>query len=181
VTDVILTHLHLDHAGGTARAGPGGTLELAFPNATYHVQRRQLRWAHHPSEIDASGFDRATCRMLEQSGKLHLMEGETELFEGVQVCVSEGHTVGMQLVRVQDEGLEVVFCADLIPTAYHLTLTHSSAYDLYPLTLIEEKKTLLAHAVEEDAVLFFAHDPRIAACRVRDADGVVVPAEPVSF
>lgn len=176
VTDVILTHLHLDHAGGTIhrREGGGGGVELAFPNATIHLQRRNWKWAHAPSERDAPSYPIENFQLLEQCGQLHLIEGETELYEGVQICVSEGHTVGMQLVRVQSEGQAVVFCGDLIPTTAHLKPHYLTAFDLYPLTAIEEKKMLLAQAVESGALLYLEHDPKVAACRVREVDGEVV-------
>jgi hypothetical protein len=45
------------------------------------------------------------------------------------------------------------------------------AYDLQPLTTIEEKKVVLAEALEDDGVLFFSHDPAMAACRLREEDG----------
>lgn len=181
ITDLILTHLHLDHAGGTTRRADSGAIELAFPNATYHLQRRQWKWAHSPSERDAHAFLHPDFELLERTGRLHLIEGETELYDGVQICVSEGHTVGMQLVRVQSGDTEVVYCGDLVPTRAHLRPHYHMAYDLYPLTIIEEKKMLLAQAVEESSILYFEHDPDVAACRVREVEGEVVAGEIVSF
>ena len=68
----------------------------------------------------------------------------------------------------------VVFCGDLVPTTAHLRASWTAAYDLYPLTVIEEKKKLLAQAIEEDWVLFFEHDPNVAACTVKDEGGHAV-------
>ena len=163
ITDVVFTHLHFDHAGGTTRDGA-----LAFPNATYHLQRRHWKWAHHPSEKDAHSFRREDYAALESSGRLHLLEGATELYEGIHLFISEGHTVGLQLVRVEAGDQTVVFCGDLVPTTAHLRPPWVAAYDLYPLTVIEEKKQLLAQALEERWILFFEHDPVVAACTVKD-------------
>jgi glyoxylase-like metal-dependent hydrolase (beta-lactamase superfamily II) len=163
ITDVVLTHLHFDHAGGTNRDGA-----LAFPNATYHLQRRHWKWAHQPSEKDAGSFRREDYAPLESSGRLHLLEGATELYPGIHLFLSEGHTVGLQLVRVESENQTLVFCGDLVPTTAHLKPSWVAAYDLYPLTVIEEKKQLLAQAVEEKWLLFFEHDPQVAACTVKD-------------
>lgn len=167
ITDVVLTHLHFDHAGGTARE-EGGTRHLAFPKATYHLQRRHWQWAHRPTDKDAGSFRRQDFDLLESSGRLHLLEGPTELVTGVQLIVSEGHTVGLQLVRLEAGGRTLVFCGDLIPTTAHLRAPWITAFDLYPLTALEEKKQLLAQAVEESHVLFLEHDPKVAACTVRD-------------
>jgi glyoxylase-like metal-dependent hydrolase (beta-lactamase superfamily II) len=164
ITDVVLTHLHFDHAGGTTLEGG----RLAFPNATYHMQRRHRKWAHQPSEKDKGSFRHEDFEPLEASGRLHLLEGATELYDGVHLFISEGHTVGLQLVRVETEAGTCVFCGDLVPTTAHLKPAWVAAYDLYPLTVIEEKKQLLAQALEEHWVLFFEHDPNVAACTVKD-------------
>ena len=182
ITDVVLSHLHFDVAGGTTRE-EGGELRLSFPRATVHLQRRQWKWAHQPTEKDAGSFRRDDFALLERSGLLHLLEGATELYAGVNLFVSEGHTVGMQLVRLEAEEQTLVFCADLIPTTAHLHAPWISAYDLYPLTAIEEKRQLLAQAVEEGWKLFFSRDPHVAICTVKDdgsgqvvVDRVLAPA-----
>jgi glyoxylase-like metal-dependent hydrolase (beta-lactamase superfamily II) len=180
VTDVVLTHLHFDHAGGTTRL-EGGRLSLSFPNATHHVQRRAWKWAHQSSEKDSGSFLPDTFDLLERSGKLHLIEGATELYDGIELFVSEGHTVGLQLVRVVDGEHSLVYCGDLVPTSSHLRSSWVMAYDLYPLTSIEEKKMVLAQAVEDGSVLFFEHDPVIAGCTVKDEHGQVVVDKLVTF
>jgi glyoxylase-like metal-dependent hydrolase (beta-lactamase superfamily II) len=171
VTDVVLTHLHLDHAGGTSRRRPDGGLELAFPNATYHLQRSNWLWAHAPTEREAASYLAEDFALLEHSGRFHLVEGETELFPGLELIVSEGHTVGQQLPRFHGEGGHLTCCGDLVPTRAHLRLPWITAYDLHPLTTLEEKKVLLAQALEDDGILFFEHDPEVAACRLGEADG----------
>jgi len=174
VTDVILTHLHFDHAAGVVRVGPDGELTPAFPRATHHVQRRHLKWAEHATEKDSGSFRPDEIARLGRAGLLHLLDGDTEIFAGVEVLVSEGHTVGQQLVRVRGGGQTLLYCADVIPTRAHLRLPWVMGYDLYPLTTIEEKKAILAQAVEEGWILFFEHDPVVAACRVREERGQVV-------
>jgi len=181
ITDVVITHLHREHAGGISRRLPDGEFDLAFPRATFHLQRRALRWAHHPSERDATSFRLEDFALLERSGRLHLCEGETELFEGVQVVVSDGHSVGMQLVYVEADDTEVLCASDLLPTAGHIGLPWQMAADLYPLTGLEEKKMLLAQALETNSILFLPHETSFAACRLSEEDGAVVPGELVEF
>lgn len=181
ITDVVITHLHFDHAGGVTHRRRDGARVLSFPRATYHVQRRQWAWAHHPTERDRQSFMAEAYALLEESGRLHLLEGETELCPGLTVHVSEGHTVGMQLVRVSADGASLVHCADLIPTSAHLRVAWHMGYDLYPLTCMEEKRMLLAQAIEEGWTLFFEHDPRIAACKVREEKGEAAIASVVDL
>ena len=181
VTDVILTHLHREHAGGLTRRMPDGKLDLSFPNATFHLQRRQFRWAHHPTERDASSYREDDWSLLEQCGRLHLCDSEMELFEGVQVGVCEGHAVGHQIVQVESEDAVVMCAGDLIPTAGHLRPAWQMASDLYPLTGLEEKKMLLAQALESGTIVFFSHELRFAACLLAEDEGGVVAGEPVAF
>lgn len=181
ITDVVLTHLHFDHAGGTVR-DDHGTSCLNFPKATYHLQRRHWKWAHQATDKDRGSFRPEDFAPLEKSGQLHLLEGGTELYPGVNLFVSEGHTVGLQLVRLEAGDQTLVFCGDLIPTTAHLKPAWIAAYDLYPLTVIEEKKQLLAQAVEEGWFLFLEHDPNVAMCTVKDdGHGQVVVDRVVSL
>src|SRR5512140_1371154 len=180
ITDVVLTHLHFDHAGGAVRM-KGDEEVLSFPNATHHVQRRNWAWSHHSTERDRGSFRTDLFRLLERDGTLHLIEGQQELFPGFEVFVSEGHTVGQQLVRVEDEDKVLVFCGDLIPTSAHLLPPWAMAYDLYPLTAMEEKRVLLAQAIEERWILAFDHDPKVAACTVKEVEGEATVDEVISL
>ncbi|MCM2332682.1 MAG: MBL fold metallo-hydrolase [Anaeromyxobacteraceae bacterium] len=171
VTDVLLTHLHADHVGGLVRPGADGAPALAFPRATHHVQRQAWHWAQAPSEKDRGSFLASGLSLLEHSPLLHLVEGEEPLLPDAELTVSEGHTPGLQLPRFHGDGTHLTFCGDLIPTHAHLRPAWLTAYDLHPLTAIEEKKVLLAEALEDDGVLAFGHDPTMPACRLREVEG----------
>lgn len=180
ITDVIISHLHWDQSGGLVR-DQDGTPSLTFPRAVHHVQRRNWKWAHTPSAHDRRTFRHSDLDALERSGRLHFVEGETEILDGILLVPSEGHTVGQQLVRVQDEGETILYCGDTIPTAAHVRIAWGMGYDLYPLTVIEEKKQILAEALEENWLLFLARDSRFAACSVREDMGRAVVDETFEF
>jgi glyoxylase-like metal-dependent hydrolase (beta-lactamase superfamily II) len=167
VTDVVLTHLHFDHAGGTTRRSAAGAVELTFPRATHHVQRRNWEHAQRPNDRDRGSYLAENFAALEGSGRLDLLDGPGELFPGFHVFLSEGHTPGLQLVRLEGDGRALLYCADLIPTSAHLQPAWGMGYDLQPAVLLEEKKALLARAAAEKSIIVFEHDPRIAACTVR--------------
>jgi glyoxylase-like metal-dependent hydrolase (beta-lactamase superfamily II) len=169
---VVLSHLHADHAGGLTRPGPDGAPVLSFPRAAHHLQREAWHWAHGPSEKDRGSFRPEDFDLLAHSSLLHLVEGEEPLFPDVELIVSEGHTAGQQLLRFHGGGTHLTWCGDLIPTHAHLRPAWVTAYDLHPLTSIEEKKVLLAEALEDDGILCLGHDAAMAACRLREVDGV---------
>jgi glyoxylase-like metal-dependent hydrolase (beta-lactamase superfamily II) len=181
VTDVVLTHLHFDHAGGAARRAPDGGLELSFPRAIHHVQRRAWQLAHAPSEKDHASFRPEDFELLQHSNLLHLVEGDARPFPDVEIIASEGHTAGQQIPRFHGDGTHVTYCGDVIPTHAHLRPTWVMAYDVLPLTTIEEKKVLMAEALEDDGVLVFEHDPLMAACRLREEEGHPVFREAVEL
>jgi glyoxylase-like metal-dependent hydrolase (beta-lactamase superfamily II) len=161
VTDVILTHLHFDHAGGTTRADGS----LVFPRARHYVQRVQWEWAQHPSMKDRGSYRAEDFRAL--TGQVTLLEGRGDLAPGIEVLPVDGHTPAMQLPRIHGDGKSVLYCADLVPTAAHVRAPWIMAYDNEPMKTAAEKVELLGRAAEEGWILFLEHDARHAAVRVR--------------
>jgi len=159
VTDVILTHLHFDHAGGSTVRLEDGTLAPAFPRATYWIQAEHLEWAKAPSERDGASFAPDDFLPLLDAGRLRTVEGEAEILPGVRVLVFHGHTPAMQLPLIRDEENTVFYCADLIPMHSHLRLPYIMGYDLRPLVTLREKKQILARASKEGWLLFLEHEP----------------------
>lgn len=169
VTDVILTHLHFDHAGGSVLRSDGD-LALAFPNATHYIQRRHWDWAMNPSDRDRASFLPDNYMPVHEAGKLQPLDGEEELFPGVSLHVVEGHTFGQQLVRVRDGARSVLYAADLIPMSAHVPGPWIMGYDLQPLRTLEEKNALLSRAVSDGDILIFEHDRYVEAATVSLSD-----------
>jgi glyoxylase-like metal-dependent hydrolase (beta-lactamase superfamily II) len=165
ITDVIITHLHFDHAGGITYLN-NGQPEMTFPNAIHHVQGEQWDWAVNPSEKDGASFIKDDFQILETKNKLNKLSGPMELFPGVELLVMYGHTQGMQLMKLSDPQNTLLYCADLIPTSSHIPVPWVMAYDNNPLITMNEKKRLLPLAVEEQWILFYEHDPDLTASSV---------------
>jgi glyoxylase-like metal-dependent hydrolase (beta-lactamase superfamily II) len=166
ITDVILTHLHFDHAGG-ATTFRDGRLQPTFPKARYYVQRRNLETAQQPNLRERASYYAPNFEPLIEAGVLTLLDGDTdEILPGISVRVSNGHTQGQQMVRIHDDKTNLVYCADVIPTSSHVRLAWVMGYDLDPLTLIEEKRQVLSPSADENWILFFEHDPYADAGRV---------------
>lgn len=167
VTDVILTHLHFDHAGGATERGPDGALRPTFPAADYHVQRAHWEWAHESVREQAS-FLAENMDPLEASGRLILSDGEASPFPNLSYVLADGHTRAQQLVLVEGggEAAPLLFAADLIPTAAHVPLLWVMAYDVEPLQTLREKERVLDRAAEGGWTVVFEHDPETVAARV---------------
>jgi glyoxylase-like metal-dependent hydrolase (beta-lactamase superfamily II) len=179
ITDVILTHLHFDHAGGATKPDANGKLVAAFPNATYYVQEENYKWAINPNPREKASYLKENFIPLVEAGKLKFVNGETELFEGVSPYLSNAHTKGQQLVKVTGGGQTLIYCCDLIPMAAHLPIPYTMGYDLFPLDIMAEKKKLLEQAEAENWTLFFEHDPFIHACTVQAGEKGIVQKESV--
>lgn len=169
VTDVILTHLHFDHAGGATTRDSDGTLRPTFPEATVYVQRTHWDWAHE-SEREAASFLAENMDPLDASGRLSLLDGDEPPAPGLRLHVVDGHTRGQQLVSVHDGRQSLLFAADLVPTAAHVPLLWIMAYDVEPLKTLAEKRRLLGEAADNDWTLVFEHDPEVATARVTMTD-----------
>lgn len=165
VTDVILTHLHFDHAGGsTCRVN--GEVKPAFPRARYLVQEAHWQQAIHPTEKDRGSFMPDDYLPLKEHRVIEFLDGECTLFPDLSVLVVNGHTTAQQLPLVSDGKSTLLFSCDLFPTTNHIPLPYIMAYDLRPLVTLEEKKRILQHAVDNDWILFFEHDPLTPAGKV---------------
>jgi glyoxylase-like metal-dependent hydrolase (beta-lactamase superfamily II) len=165
ITDVILTHLHFDHAGGTTYL-EDNQLKPTFPNAVHHLQGEHWDWALQPSEKDRASFLIDDYLLLEENNLLNKLTGSGELFPGLEALVMFGHTPGMQVVKISDSNQTLLFCADLIPTASHIPIPWVMAYDNNPMITMNEKNKILSLAVKENWILFFEHDPYRTAATV---------------
>lgn len=174
VTDVILTHLHFDHAGGST-VRRGGKLVPAFPRATYYVQRDHWEWSQRPTDRDRASFMPDDYMPLWESGALELVDGQREIFPGIEMVVCNGHTTAQQLPKITDGNSTLLFCCDLIPTASHVPYAYIMGYDLRPLVTLEEKKRILPSAHAGHWTLFLQHDPQSAAVTLKATEkGFVV-------
>lgn len=171
VTDVILTHLHFDHAGGATSFREGRVVPF-FEKATYYVQASHLEIARRPNIRERASFFGVNFEPLMEGGQLQVVGGpQRNLLSNISVTLSSGHTEGMQIVHIHDEKTTLIYCADLIPTASHIRRAWIMGYDLQPIKIIEEKEQLLSEAANQHWILFFEHDPEIQAARIgRDGD-----------
>lgn len=161
ITDVILSHLHFDHCGGSI-IRQGDELVPAFKNAVYWCNERHWKWATEPNEREKASFLKENILPIKSSGQLQMVPmpdwNTTEFSANISLRFVHGHTDAMMLPQINYKDRTVVFMADLLPSAGHIPLPYVMAYDMYPLTTLQEKKSFLHEALENNYILFFEHD-----------------------
>lgn len=170
ITDIILTHLHFDHAGGNTYYGEGGEVKLSFPNAVFHLQRKHYEWANNPTDRDKASFFPENYLPLEQNKMLKLINGKHNFDEVISLIPVNGHTNNMQMVKISDGEETLLYMADLVPMMSHLPLPYIMGYDLFPLITLEEKRNYLTEAAENKYTLFFEHDPVNECAKINMTD-----------
>ncbi len=158
ITDVLMTHLHFDHCGGSVKKDENGKLVPAFPNATYWSHVSHWAWAMNPNAREKASFLKENFVPLQEHGQLKFADETQELFPGFRVFLSSGHTECMMIPLINYKGRTVAYMADLLPSAGHIPMPYIMAYDVRPLETLEEKGRFLKTALEKDFVLFFEHD-----------------------
>jgi len=182
VTDVILTHLHFDHAGGISRYRPNSTeIELSFPRAQVFLQEANLENAKQPNVKERASYLPENYGCLEDA-MVSLVRGSIRIYPDLWLHQIDGHTVGQQWVEVRDGSRSIMYATDLVPTSHHLPLPFHMGYDINAGALLQEKEAFLTKAVESDSIVVFEHDPEVPAATIgRDARGHFCVREVVAF
>lgn len=186
ITDVILTHLHFDHCGGSI-VREGDKLLPAFKNATYWSNEEHWEWATKPNEREKASFLKENISPIQESGQLKFVDlpnadwdaskplPEQHFSDTISLRFVEGHTAGMMLPQIKYKNRTLIFMADLLPSAGHIPIPYVMAYDMFPLTTLHEKKSFLAEALEQNYVLFFEHDAMHECCDLQQTEKGIRP------
>ncbi len=162
ITDMVLTHLHFDHCGGSIKYNSDRTkLEPAFKNAKYYSNKKHWDWAIHPNAREKASFLKENIIPIQESGQLNFIDSNTELIPGLTFLEVNGHTEAMMLPIINYKDTTIAYMADLIPSTGHIPIPYVMGYDMRPLATIQEKELILNKALENNWKLFFEHDPTI--------------------
>ncbi len=163
---VIDTHLHADHCGGNTRR-IGDQIVPTFPRAEYWIQRLEMSEAWYPNERTAGTYFAENFKPLEEA-RVCLLSGDTRVTDQVRCVITRGHTRAHSSVLIESRGEKAMFLADAVARAVYMEkMAWIPAYDVEPLESLETKRRLRDWALEENALLIFQHDPRIAFGRLK--------------
>jgi glyoxylase-like metal-dependent hydrolase (beta-lactamase superfamily II) len=168
---VLASHLHFDHVGGFTVRDDAGRLVPAFPRARYIARTDEWEDATHPHERNRASYLAENFVPLAEAGVLELVAGDEPIMRGVRVVRTGGHTMHHQIVMIESGGRTAVFAADLMPTTAHVDVPWIMAYDLYPMDTLAFKRRFVREAIDREYLIFFEHDPEIAAGYIRESGG----------
>jgi glyoxylase-like metal-dependent hydrolase (beta-lactamase superfamily II) len=149
VTMVVLTHLHEEYAGGSTHMTSSGRIVPTFANARYVVQRDDYAAALVPSERSSRLYRRDDFTPLDEAGQLDLVDGRTELVNGIWLEPAAGPTPGHQIVTAVRHDTTYVFMGLLTPTSLHLQPSVICGADWSPESTMHSKESILARAYDE--------------------------------
>lgn len=175
ITDVILTHLHFDHVGGSVIRNPSTSkLELAFKNAKYWSTEKHWDWAINPNPREKASFLTENMLPIQELGHLNFIKTGDEFGPNISFLLVHGHTESQILPHIKYQGKTIVFAADLIPTTTHIPLSYVMSYDTRPLITMTEKEKFLNEAFNKDYVLFLQHDAFNECCNLKQTERGIV-------
>ncbi len=173
ITDVFLTHLHFDHCGGAVYRDQNNQLIPSFPNAVYWSNERHWDWAMNPNDRERASFLKENFIPLLENGQLRFIESDKNTLEwlpGIVIRFSYGHTEAMMTLEIEWNDQKYIYCADLLPSSFHISMPYIMAYDVRPLVSLQEKEFLLRQAVDHNHILILEHDPIVGAVTVKYDD-----------
>lgn len=187
ITDVILTHLHFDHCGGTIRREMD-RLVPNFKNATVWSNEEHWQWATHPNDREKASFLKENILPIQENGQLKFIPipnrenplrqlASANFTDSISIRIADGHTRAMMLPQIQYKDRTIVFMADLLPSQGHIPLPYVMGYDMFPMTTLDEKKTFLEEAVDNNYILFFEHDPKVECCTLQRTEKGIRPKD----
>ncbi|HKL14410.1 MAG TPA: MBL fold metallo-hydrolase [Balneolaceae bacterium] len=171
ITDMVFTHLHFDHCGGTTTYDEQGNLKHRFMNATYHVNKRHWHAATNPNAREKASFFDENINPIGESERLNLVDDNHTFEDGFTTITMNGHTIGQQLPFFHDTDKTIVYGADLLPTHAHVPLPWVMGYDMFPLQTLQEKEPFLKEAVEKQWFVYLEHDAYNEVITIKQKDG----------
>ena len=178
ITDMVLTHLHFDHCGGSIKYNEDKSkLQTVFPNARYWVSRQQWDLAHDPNKLEGASFLEENYDPIKTRGQLDLFDKEFELTPNVQLRLYNGHTLGQTIALIFFNGKTIVNVADLIPLAGNISMSWICGYDTQPLIALKEKDDFLNESIANNYIYYFYHDLETQCCTLKDTIKGIRPDE----
>jgi glyoxylase-like metal-dependent hydrolase (beta-lactamase superfamily II) len=167
VTDVVLTHLHLDHIGWASVDG-----ELVFPNATYRCDQADWDyWVADPTHGGTQKMNRYLKRqqdlMEPAAPRLETWDASGPILPGIDAMRIPGHTPGSTMLVVSDDNQRAILLGDVVHCAVELLEDEWDGFaDVDPVQAKSARNTLARELEGSNTPVAAAHFPNLRFGRV---------------
>jgi glyoxylase-like metal-dependent hydrolase (beta-lactamase superfamily II) len=167
VTKVLMSHLHKDHAGGIGGDCTGngigqGPQQLAFPNATYYVQRKELDYAF---EKGPSSYITEELECLRDNPHVVLLDGDGVIDGYIKYQITGAHSPWHQVFWIVDGGETVFFGGDVAPQLQQMKSRFVAKYDYDGKKAMELRQEWWERGQREGWMFLFYHDVKTPTWR----------------
>lgn len=171
ITDVVHTHLHFDHCGGSIRRHEGDKgYATTFPNARYWVSKAQWELAGKPNKLEGASLLKENILPMKESGQLELYGDEFDLTPRIRLRLFDGHTAGQGIALIDFNNRILVNIADLMPLAGNISMSWVCGYDTRPLVTLKEKAFFLEESLANNYSYYFYHDLEHECCNLKQTE-----------
>lgn len=158
ITKVLLSHLHKDHAGGIEVKDKLGHPQLAFPNATYYLQEKELQAA---LEADSPSYLKDELGILEDNPKVVYLNGDGFIDEYIEYKITGGHSPFHQVFWIRENEDTIFFGGDVAPSITQMKFKYIAKYDFDGKEAMELRKKWWETGEKEGWTFLFYHDVKI--------------------
>jgi glyoxylase-like metal-dependent hydrolase (beta-lactamase superfamily II) len=166
IDDIVITHIHPDHAAGLLTPDK----KIQFPNAVIHVNAEEYAWWTEgeikvpdakPFWKDFAVLGRAAFKPYADAGKVQTFKDGTEIAPGITTVKAPGHTVGHTMVRLAPSGAQLLLWTDIVHNA---TLQfpepeRAIVFDLDPAMAVATRRKVMDMAASDRLLIAGTHLP----------------------
>lgn len=160
ITKVLLTHLHKDHAGAISVKDRLGHYSLAFPNATYYIQKEELNYGF---ETGFPSYISDEFTILLNNPKTILLDNSGTIDGYIHYELVGGHSPFHQVFRIIENGETIFYGGDVAPQLQQMKSKFAAKYDFDGKKSMELRQKWWQQGQQEKWTFLFYHDIKTPA------------------
>ncbi len=155
ITKVLMTHLHKDHAGGISIKDRLGNYHLAFPNANYYVQQKEVDFA---LETGFPSFMAEEISVLQRNPQVTFLDGDGVIENYIHYHVTGAHSPHHQVYWIKEDNQTIFFGGDDAPQLQQMKNKFVAKYDFDGKKCMELRQLWWQQGKDQGWTFLFYHD-----------------------